>query len=160
MLSERHPEMRMVIVGDGPLRWKLSEQVRRANLHEKVWFTGELESVFPVLYQTDLFALPSMNREGLSIAAIEAAASGLAIVASNLGGIPEVVQDGLNGLLVPPGDPNRLAEAMEALIREPAWRREMGNAGRQRFKRYFQANQMTEQIERLYIDAVRGCQSP
>lgn len=155
ILSERHPEIRLVIVGDGPLRWKLSEQVGRANLQEKVWFAGELESVFPVLYQTDLFVLPSMDREGLSIAAIEATAAGRAIVASNLGGIPEVVQDGLNGLLVPPGDPNRLAEAMEALIRDPDRRQKMGTAGRHRFNQCFQARQMTAEIERLYDETMK-----
>jgi glycosyltransferase involved in cell wall biosynthesis len=92
--------------------------------------------------------------EATSIAGLEAMASARAIVASNVGGLPEIIQHEVNGLLVPPRDPQALASAIQSLVESPALRRKMGEAGRARVEREFTWTQAAEQTERAYERAI------
>ena len=98
----------------------------------------------------DAVALLSLEREGLSLALIEALSASKPVIASRVGGIPEVIEDGVSGFLCDPADASGAARCIAAVFEDPARRRTMGEAGRQTFLKRFTAEAMTAQIERLY----------
>jgi glycosyltransferase involved in cell wall biosynthesis len=125
----RHmPEVRFVIVGTGPREAQLREEVVRSGLEGTVMFTGFREDAQRVASQFDVFALSS-EHEGLSIALIEAMALGKPAVVTDVGGLAEVVTDGVEGFRVPSDDPQALAEAIERLLADPSLRAAMGERG-------------------------------
>jgi glycosyltransferase involved in cell wall biosynthesis len=125
-----------VFVGDGPDRRAVEEEVRRLGLESVVELLGERDDVPELLARADVFVLSS-HSEGLPISILEAMATGLPVVASNVGGVAEVVVDGGTGLLVPPGDAQSLATAIERLLEDPALCRRFGEAGRIRVAEHF-----------------------
>jgi glycosyltransferase involved in cell wall biosynthesis len=125
-----------LLVGDGPDRPAVEEEVRRLGLESAVELLGERDDVPELLGTADVFVLSS-NSEGLPLSILEAMAAGLPVVASNVGGVAEVVVDGATGLLVPPGDAQRLAAAIERLLEDPVLRRRLGEAGRIRVAEHF-----------------------
>ncbi len=120
--------LRWVICGEGALRERLQTQARAAGLAERVVFTGFSSEVPRLLAAADVFVLPSRH-EGLGMAAIEAMAAGLPVVASRVGGLPEVVVDGETGLLVPVGDAGALAAAIRRCAHDRDWAQALGRAG-------------------------------
>jgi glycosyltransferase involved in cell wall biosynthesis len=131
-LRDEGVPFRLRIAGSGPLEATLGDEIARRELRELVQLTGALSpDELPAFFAgIDVFAMPS-HREGYGVAALEASASGKPVVATNVGGIPEVVRDGATGLLVPPHDPAALAAALGRLAADPALRRRMGEAGKQ-----------------------------
>ncbi len=129
----RFPDVRLRIVGDGPARPELEMQAARAGLAGMVDFSGAFSySVLPeVLGASDIFVYPSFS-EAMPRAVLEAMAMERPVVASRVGGIPEAMRDGVDGLLVPPGDARALATALCRLLSAPGLGRTMGQAGRQR----------------------------
>lgn len=125
-LLARHPALRLVIVGDGPLESALRAQASSLKVEGQVNFLGQRADVADLLPGFDIFALPSLT-EGLSIALLEACATGVAVVATAVGGNPEIVKDGQTGLLVPPEDGPALREALAALLADPALRGRLGS---------------------------------
>lgn len=150
LLSKKHGNMRWLIVGDGPLRGRLETYTRELKLSSKIVFAGQQKHITSLLRMADLFVLPSTEREGLGIALIEAMAEGLPVIGTSLGGIPEVIEDKQNGLLVEPGSAYELATAIESLTIDEKMRREMGEAGRELYKRKFTITKMNQGIESLY----------
>jgi len=140
-----------LFVGDGPLRGKLEGLVRELGLENRVRFLGskDREEIPEILAITDIFVLPSLS-EGLPTAVIEAMAAGCPVVATAVGGTAEVVADGETGLLVPPRDPDALAEGMKILLQSRATRRKMGEAGAKRAREYFSIERMVREYEALY----------
>ena len=130
-----HPSIRLLIVGDGPLREQLETATRQLMLDQAVVFTGIRQDVFSLLQTSDIFVLPSQYREGLGVALIEAMAVGLPVIGTDLGGIPEVIEDGENGFLVSPGSSEQLAEALKKLVNDQALRTGMGLSGTDRCMR-------------------------
>jgi len=139
------------IAGDGPERAALQRQASRLGITPHVQFLGELshDRIPAFLWGLDLFVNPS-RAESFGVAALEAAASGLPVVASRVGGLPEIVVDGETGLLVPPADPVALAEALAALIREPERRWALGKAARARTVARYDWRACAGAMERLY----------
>jgi glycosyltransferase involved in cell wall biosynthesis len=131
-LRDEDVPFRLRIAGSGPLEATLRDEIARRELGELVQLTGALRpDELPAFFAgIDAFVMPS-HREGYGVAALEASASGKPVVATNVGGIPEVVLDGATGLLVPPHDPAALAAALGRLAADPALRRRMGEAGKQ-----------------------------
>ena len=121
--------LRFVIVGEGNCRLKLEKLVREKGLEDCIRFLGFRTDIQALLENFDLFVLPSLS-EGLSSAIMEAMAVSLPVIGSDVGGIPELVQNGMNGLLVPPANPEKLARAIEELAENPTARRQMGLRGR------------------------------
>ena len=119
------------IAGDGPERPRLEAEIRRRSLGDRVELLGwiDYEDLPDFLQSLDIFALPSLY-EGFGVAAVEAAAMELPVVASNVHGIPDVVLDGITGILCPPRDAAALAEALRKLIEAPGLRAKLGGAGR------------------------------
>jgi glycosyltransferase involved in cell wall biosynthesis len=156
MLVPAYPFLRLLIVGDGPLRSALEEQVARFKLSEYIKFTGVVEDIHPVLALSDIFALPTRYREGLSMAVLEAMQHGLPIISTRVGGIPEAVAHNRSGLLVPPDDAVALGDAIARLAADTKLTYEMGADGRKRYKERFRAEQMVSQIESLYHRMITG----
>jgi glycosyltransferase involved in cell wall biosynthesis len=127
-LTPAHPSLRLVLIGEGPSLADLKAEVRRLHLDHHVVFAGSRGDVPELLAGFDVFVLSS-RFEGLSIALIEGMAAGLPCVATHVGGIPEIITDGDNGLLVPPGKPEALAEAVHGLLADPEKRALMGASG-------------------------------
>jgi glycosyltransferase involved in cell wall biosynthesis len=123
------PQLRLVLAGDGPLREALQAQAKAVDVRGKVRFLGESRDIAAVLPAFDVFAQPSRT-EGLSIALLEAAACGLAIVASDVGGNPEIIADGTRGMLIPVDDTDALVECLRQMLAAPALRRRLGEEAR------------------------------
>jgi glycosyltransferase involved in cell wall biosynthesis len=139
-----------VIVGDGPDRAAVESEVRRLGLDSVVRLAGVRDDVPELLATADLFVLSSRS-EGLPLSILEAMAAGLPVVASSVGGVPEVVVDGETGYLVPPGDPRSLAGAIERLLDDSALRRRLGAAGRIRVAERFDL----ASAQRAHLDLYR-----
>jgi glycosyltransferase involved in cell wall biosynthesis len=141
--------VRAFIAGDGPLLSELANAVSREALDDAVRFMGELRDVRRLLHALDVFAMPSLA-EGLGVAALEAMASGLPVVASAVGGLRDAIADGETGLLVPPNDARALTDALERLATDPELRRAMGAAGRRRAQERFSMAAMARGTLALY----------
>ncbi|OGA03352.1 MAG: hypothetical protein A3I00_07835 [Betaproteobacteria bacterium RIFCSPLOWO2_02_FULL_64_12] len=128
------PSARLVVVGEGPERLRLEALVRVHGVEGSVTFLGRMADPWRVLSGVDLFVLSS-TKEGLPFALIEAMAAGLPIVATRVGGIPEVLVDGRSALLVPPGDPGALSQAICRLLREPRLATALGEEAQHAFLR-------------------------
>lgn len=153
-ISRRHA-LRLLVVGDGPERASLDTLVHELKLEESVIFAGSRPNgELPKFYaDADMVAIPSL-KEATSIAGLEAMASARAVVATNVGGLPEIIQDEVTGLLVPARDPLALAAAIERLIKTPALRLRLGEAARQRVEKEFTWSQTARQTERVYERAI------
>ena len=148
---EAFPEVKLLIVGTGYLEKKLKEYVKSFQLEDHIIFTGHSENVYEMLEHMDVFVLPSRS-EGLAIVLLEAMVMGLPVVASGVGGIPEVVTDGQTGILVPPKNPSALAEAIVYLLSSPEQARRMGLRGKEKVFREFHPSKFVKEHEELYED--------
>ena len=151
LLRARVPEARLVIAGEGELRPALEAQARALGLADRVVFAGfrhDLDRLSPAF---SVFCLSS-RLEGLGTSVLDAMAFGLPVVATAAGGIPEAVEDGVTGRLVPPRDPAALADALAEALRDEERRRAWGAAGRRRFCARFTVAHMVEETERVLAE--------
>jgi glycosyltransferase involved in cell wall biosynthesis len=148
-IIERAPDTVFVVVGDGPNRKGLENLAREIGVSEHVVFTGDRTDVAMLLSGMDIFVLPSLY-EGIPNAVLEAMASALPVVGTASGGTIEVIDDGSTGHLVPPADSLALADAILALLRDPARARAMGRAGRDRVASAFKIETTVAKTEALY----------
>ena len=149
ILKSSFPRIHLLIVGDGELRDALKERTRRLAIEDLVTFAGFRSDSEAVMKQFDIFCLPSLS-EGLSSAILAAMANRLPVVSTSVGGIPELVSDGVTGSLVPPGDPESLAAALETLLKDSQLRNRMGEAGRSRVAQHFTVQQKLDATENAY----------
>lgn len=149
-LAARGVSFRLHLVGDGPDREYLERFTQTMKLSNRVRFLGERDDVPALLARADLFVLPTTGREGLGLAALEAMAAGLPVIASDIGGVPEVVRNGRTGYLVPPGDCDSLEQAIFDLLANRDQALAMGKEGRRRVEQHFSAAGMVRGIEQLY----------
>ncbi|GIW87707.1 MAG: glycosyl transferase [Isosphaeraceae bacterium] len=147
-LVRSHPDLGIVLIGAGPLRETLASQIRAAGLEGRFVLAGFRDDVDRLLLAFDALAIPSFT-EGLPNVALEACAAGIPVVASRVGGVPEIIDDGLNGWLVPPGDPAALSDRLAMLFDNPRQARAMGSAGRERVQRDFSFEAQAEAYARL-----------
>jgi glycosyltransferase involved in cell wall biosynthesis len=158
LLSSEFPRVRFAIVGDGPARSDLEGRAAREGVSHCTVFCGLRRDVPEVMRSFDLFVQPSLW-EGFGITLLEAMVVGTPVVASRVGGVPEVVEDGVTGILVPPGDAPALAAACAQLLRQRERAARMGNAGRERVRAEFGIERLVRDIEELYrelLDRSRG----
>jgi glycosyltransferase involved in cell wall biosynthesis len=145
----------LVLIGEGPEESLIREEVHRRGLDGSVRFLGLRTDVEELLSGSDLFLLTSVS-EGIPVTLIEAMGVALPVVATRVGGVGEVVDDGLTGLLTPSGDDARLAEHILTLANNPDVRDRMGRAGRERALSLFSERRMHDGYLRLYEEMLRG----
>lgn len=154
------PEFRLDLVGDGERRAELEALHAELGLGDRVRFLGFRDDIQRILAESDLFVLSSLS-EGISITLLEAMAAGLPVVATRVGGNPEVVVDGVTGRLVPERNPEALAAAVLDLVRGPEAARRMGAAGRRRVEDEFDLRCVARRYEDLYLALfTRGATAP
>lgn len=146
---DRYPQTRLLLVGDGPLRERIAEQVRELNLGLHVFLVGQRSNIREYLNFIDVFVLAS-TRESLPRAAREAMACGKPVVATRVGATREVVDHGKTGLLVPPARPDLLAKAMEEMLLFPERRKGMGDAALCLIRERFSQTRWLEENEKIY----------
>jgi glycosyltransferase involved in cell wall biosynthesis len=137
------------LVGDGPDREPLEELAYKLGIARAAYFAGYQSDVAGFYRLFDAFFLPSVN-EGTPVSAIEALATGTPVVANRVGGVPDVVRDGIDGFLVEPGDVEGAADRLEALARDPALRTRLGDAGRERVRDRYAVTRLVDDVDRLY----------
>jgi glycosyltransferase involved in cell wall biosynthesis len=155
LLVRRRPQFRLNIAGTGPCLEALKKLHGELGLGGVVTFLGEVADVPGLLARSSMLVLPSWT-EGISLTLLEAMARGLPAVATRVGGNGEVVADGTTGMLVPAGDADALAGAIERLHDDPALAQRLGVAGRRRVERHFDVRQMVAEYETLYRRAIDG----
>lgn len=148
------PKVKLLIVGDGTLKASLHNYAQKLGVGEQIIFAGYRRDIPQVLNAMNVFVLPSL-REDLPLSPIEAMAMKKPVVATNAGGIPEVVTDGETGILVPPKDATALAKAISRILLDEQLARKMGLAGRQRVEKQFSADTISSRIQQLYSSLMR-----
>ena len=151
----RLPEVTLRIAGDGPLDADLKSRARELALADVVSFLGRVVPVAPAFEEAGIVVVPSFG-EGFGMVALEAMERGRPVIASAVGGLPEIVDDGRTGVLVPPGDVGALGAAIEQLAGDPARAAALGAAGRVRALERFSQARCTDRIETLYRAALEG----
>ncbi len=144
------PDVILVIAGEGPMREELEETASHLNITDRVRFPGFVQDTATLLAAADVVALASWPREGLSLALIEAHRAGRPCVCTSVGGMPEVVEHGVTGYVVPARDPSALAEALGSLFADDSLRERMGRAARERFLERFEREAYLDRLEWIY----------
>jgi glycosyltransferase involved in cell wall biosynthesis len=148
-VRERGIDALLVFVGDGDDRERLEQRAHDLGLARSCLFLGYQEDVAPWYAVCDAVILTSAS-EGTPVTIIEALAAGRAVVATRVGGVPDVVEEGETGFMVRPGDTHALAERLEILARNPERRAAMGAAGRERVLRRYAVDRLVDDIDALY----------
>ncbi len=149
-LVEKHPDLRLRLVGDGPDRQRLEADVEARGLGNRIEFLGyrSQAEVAEELARTDVFVLPSFA-EGVPVVLMEAMAAQVPVVTTRIAGVPELVEDGVSGLLVPPGDSDAFTAALDALLADPDRRQALGAAGRRKVVADYDAAQEARRLSVL-----------
>jgi len=149
------PSARFVVVGEGPDKDKLEQLVDELKIRGSVSMLGRRDDM-PSVYASLDVMVSSSRQEGMPMAVLEGMASGVPLVASAVGEVPTVVLDGRTGVLVPPEDVNSLAAGILRLLRDPATRKRLGAAARQRVEEEYSAKRMTADYLRVYAQAIES----
>ncbi|MBC8554277.1 MAG: glycosyltransferase [Candidatus Brocadiales bacterium] len=149
ILLKCRKDVNFLLVGDGTIMGDMKQLCHNLKIEKNVIFAGERSDIPEMLSLIDIFVLPSI-REGLPLAILEAMACGKPVIATNVGGVPEVVKNGINGILVQPQDPEALHGAMKELLNDAGKRERMGRAGRDICAKGFSSRVMVDRIEELY----------
>ncbi len=150
-----HPKVHLLLVGMGELENDLRQQVSALDLQQRVHFLGIRADIPPILNASDIFVLASLW-EGNPMSVQEAMASGLPVIGTRVGGVPELVEDGISGLIVPPNDEHALVRALQTLINQPDLRKQMGERALQRARTHFDIRNTVRAYETLYEQIREG----
>jgi len=150
VIDDSHKKIKLIIVGDGILSNSLKKYARELGIQEFIEFKGTVYDVTSVIATFDVAVLPSSEREGLGLSLIEAMAASRPVIGTKVGGIPEVIKEGVNGILVEPRNPHALAKAILTLINNKEITISMGREGRKIAETRFSLGAMIENIESLY----------
>lgn len=156
LVEKRYSDTRLLIVGDGSLRSKLKKLAFQLGCDKKIKFLGNVPhfQIPKILNEMDIFVMPSLQ-ESFGVAALEASACQLPVIASNVGGVPEVILDKKTGLLIPPQDPSAIAEAVIYLIENPDLRQKLGEFGRNFVMKNYDWHENAKRMENLYQKVLR-----
>ncbi len=159
LMPELRQRLRLIMIGDGPLKARAGRVLADAGLQDLAWLPGERADVPQILRGLDCFVLPSLA-EGISNTILEAMASGLPVIATGVGGNAELLEAGVTGVLVPPADPVALAVAITAYARDGAAARDAGGLGRARAEHCFSLESMTTAYHEMYDSLLRNHAAP
>ena len=155
-LIERHENLHLLIVGEGPVREPLETLVEELNLKQEVTFAGNQENTVPWFRSIDTFVLPSYANEGVPQALMQAMACGLPVIGGAVGGLPETIEDGKTGLLFPPKDVPALVAAIEKLLENSEFARQMGDAAAQVAREKFGIDLMLDKMGQVIENAMKS----
>lgn len=153
-VCERVPNAQAVVVGDGELRGQLEAYARGLDIQGSVHFLGWRRDLVNIYADLDVVCLTS-NNEGTPVTIIEAMATARPVVATRVGGIPDLIRDGEHGLLVEPGAPDRVADAVVRLLQMPGWAAQLGKNARERALAFYGFARLKEDITQLYRESIR-----
>ena len=148
-IIKKYPNVKLAIIGQGKEKSNLQALIKRLDLRRHVALVGYQDLIPPLLASSDIFVLPS-RREAFGFVKVEAMACGLPIVATKVGGVPEIVQHEKNGLLARAEDPESLSKAILRLIEDPDLRAQLAKAGKRSVEAHFSAKEMASQYQKLY----------
>ena len=148
-IADKYPDVRFLFLGRGPLKDRLQAECYRRGVRDRVIFAGFRGDIDRILPCLDLVVHPALM-EGLGVSLLQAAACGVPVIAFRVGGIPETVRHGENGILAPPGDRAALEEAITALLDAPATRQKMGESGRRLVSEWFSISRMVAGNAAIY----------
>jgi glycosyltransferase involved in cell wall biosynthesis len=149
ILAQRFADVRFLVAGDGASRGDLEDRARRLGLGSRIVFTGFRSDVRELLSEAAISVLPSLS-EGTSNTLLESMAAGIPVIATQVGGNPEVIEDGVSGLLVPPRDSSAIAAAVSRLLSDEKLASQLGQAGMRRVSDLFSLSGSIHQTEHLY----------
>lgn len=155
LLKDAKRPVRFVIAGDGPGRQELTEKIAQAPWKDNVTLLGHRTDVPNILASLDVLVLPSYAHEGIPQIILQAQAMSRALVATTVGGIPEVVEDGVTGLLVPPRNPEALAEKIQTLLDDPGLRLRLGQAAREKIEKHHSVAAMGARLLAIYEEVAQ-----
>ncbi len=160
-ILERYPEIRYEIAGDGPLKNDLRSLIADLNIEKNVKLLGwkEQDDIVELMTRADVLLAPSVtsrdgDQEGIPVVLMEALAQGVPVVSTLHSGIPELIEDGVSGFLVPERDAGSLADRLAFLIDNPARMREMGFEGRKAVEMNYDSNKLNDQLVRIYKELI------
>lgn len=142
-------QLKLVIIGDGPLLPVLRKQAAELGIADQVWLPGARADVAEIMRSLDVFVLPS-RAEGMPVTLLEAMATGLPVIASRVGGVPELIEAGLNGMLIAPGEPHSIVQALTTYLDDTAMARDHGAQGRAQVKKNYSLARMVAAYVDLY----------
>ena len=155
-LIKRHKNLHLLIVGEGPVREPLETLVEELNLKQEVTFAGNQENTVPWFRSIDTFVLPSYANEGVPQALMQAMSCGLPVIGGAVGGLPETIEDGKTGLLFPPKDVPALVDAIEKLLENPEFAKQMGDAAARVAREKFGIDLMLDKMEQVIENAMKS----
>jgi glycosyltransferase EpsF len=153
LVLQRHPGAKLLLIGGGPLRGAVEAMTRRLELSDAVRFLGLRDDVPAILTRSDVFLFPSWL-EGLGVAALEASAASIPIVASKIPAISEAIEDGVTGLLIDPNDNDAMADAVSCLLSDKTFAKRLGEAGRNRVAERFSNQVSADSLLRIYHESL------
>jgi glycosyltransferase involved in cell wall biosynthesis len=154
ILARERIAFTLVLIGDGPLRSDLKQQAASSLPKDAVIFTGTISNTAVWYPAFDLLCMPSSEEEGMPNVIMEASAAGLPVVASIVGGVPDLIKDGGTGILVQPNDAQSLAKELKRLLVDATLRERMGQAGMAKMRREFSVGRMLMRMAKVYEDAL------
>ncbi len=157
-ISRYFPQSKFHIVGDAypsdiEYKSKLFSLREKLGLDKSLFFTGMVKDLFSILPKFSVFVLPSI-REPFGRVILEAMACSLPVVATDDGGVPEIIEDGKEGILIPPKDPDAIARAVISILKNKSLAREMGNRGRKKVEKYFSMERYIDELEKVYKSVI------
>jgi len=155
IISREIPQARFLVVGEGSLHGELASRARKLNIGDKVFFAGWREDIPEILSILDILVLASLN-EAVGRVILEAGAVGKPAVATEVGGIPEILKDNETGILVPPKDSSRIAQAVTGLLKDKARREAMGRSAKEWVRNNFNDRNMVEKLDGIYKEAAKA----
>jgi glycogen synthase len=157
-IAGRFPDARMMLVGDGPMHKELAAQIGQLGLQNRVTLAGWVthEALVSLYQRAWVTLVPSRHSESFGLVALEAMQAACPVIASRIGGLPEVVLDDETGLLIPIDDSESLAEAMDQLLKKPDWAKSLGQAGQTRAREVFGWETCVRAYETLYKESLRS----
>ncbi len=152
---DRYPQAKLLIVGEGKMKEELVKLTQALGIKSSVFFIPEVYDTAPILSALDLFVMPSL-KEGLGLALMEAMASGLPVIASNVGGIKSLIEDGHSGLLTEPGNSEQLSKAIIDLLKDQQKREFLGNNASDFIAQNFPQEKMVLETEKVYLECLNA----
>ena len=153
LLMETGMPFKILIIGDGPKRKELEDMVKMKGLEGNIIFTGFQSNIEEWMLVLDLFILPSLT-EGTPMALLEAMSFGIPVVASDVGGIPEIIDSGENGILVPVANPDKIEEAISTICKDNYFRTKLSEMAKKTIRSKFNINEWVNKIESVYIETI------